>query len=128
MKADQDLINYRIQRSVESYEDALLLTTKSHWNSVVNRLYYAAYYSVSALLLTVDVYAKTYTGLKSKFHEHFIKTQRLSRNAGNIYDELFSYRQEGDYSDFITYTKEEIELLVLNADLLLKEIKTLLNQ
>ena len=79
-------------------------------------------------MITVDVYAKTHTGLKSKFHEHFIKTQRLSRRAGNIYDELFSYRQEGDYSHFITYTKEEIEVLVLDADLLLKEIKTLLNQ
>ena len=79
-------------------------------------------------MLTVDVYAKTHTGLKSKFHEHFIKTQRLSYRAGSIYDELFSYRQEGDYSDFITYTKEEIEVLVSDADLLLKEIKTLLNQ
>lgn len=95
MKADKDLINYRVQRSIECYEDALLVATKEHWNSVVNRLYYAAFYAVSALLLTVDVYAKTHTGLKSKFHEHFIKTQRLSYGAGNIFDEFFRIGKKG---------------------------------
>ena len=128
MRPKQELINHRVQRSQETFEDAILLASKEHWSSVVNRLYYAAFYAVSALLLQMDVYSKTHTGLKSKFHEHFIKTQKLSYGAGKIYDELFSYRQDGDYSDFITYTKEEIGILISDADLLLTEIKTLLTQ
>ena len=128
MRPKQELINHRVQRSQETFEDAILLASKEHWSSVVNRLYYAAFYAVSALLLQMDVYSKTHTGLKSKFHEHFIKTQKLSYGAGKIYDELFSYRQDGDYSDFITYTKEEIGILISDADLLLTEIKLLLTQ
>ena len=107
MRPKQELINHRVQRSQETFEDAILLASKEHWSSVVNRLYYAAFYAVSALLLQMDVYSKTHTGLKSKFHEHFIKTQKLSYGAGKIYDELFSYRQDGDYSDFITYIQKK---------------------
>ena len=45
----EDLINYRINRAKETFLDAQILAKEKRWNSSVNRLYYAAYYSITAL-------------------------------------------------------------------------------
>ena len=50
------------------------LPKKEKWNSAINRLYYAAYYAVTALLLDADLKPTTHNGAKSVFSEHFIKT------------------------------------------------------
>ena len=69
-----DLINYRIQRAYESFEEARLLAEKNFWNSVANRLYYACFYAVNALFTKHDIVAKSHSGAKTAFHKHFIKT------------------------------------------------------
>ncbi len=47
----RDLINYRLIRAKDTFEDAIILAEKEKWNSAINRLYYSAYYAVMALLL-----------------------------------------------------------------------------
>ena len=46
----KDLILYRIERAHETLEDAHILAISDRWNVCVNRLYYACFYAVSALL------------------------------------------------------------------------------
>jgi len=38
----RDLIEYRIKRAKDTFEDALILAEKNKWNSAINRLFYAA--------------------------------------------------------------------------------------
>jgi uncharacterized protein len=45
-----DLITYRIERARETLTDARLLADAGRWNSCINRLYYASFYIVNALL------------------------------------------------------------------------------
>ena len=45
-----EYIRYRVEKSEEAYSDALSLAKLKRWSSTVNRLYYAAYYVISALL------------------------------------------------------------------------------
>jgi uncharacterized protein (UPF0332 family) len=45
------LVKYRIERAEETYKEALLMRTEDHWNACANRLYYACFYAVSALLV-----------------------------------------------------------------------------
>jgi hypothetical protein len=40
----EDYIYYRIQKSNETREDAIILADKKRWNSRVNRLYYSSFY------------------------------------------------------------------------------------
>ena len=47
----QALINYRLQRADETLEEARLMQNVAHWNTCANRLYYARFYAVSALLI-----------------------------------------------------------------------------
>ena len=52
-RTKEELINYRISRAKDTLDDAQILADKGKWNSAINRLYYAAYYAVIALLLDV---------------------------------------------------------------------------
>ena len=104
----KDLINYRLERARETLEDAKLLAEKQRWNSAINRLYYAAYYAVIALLLKENVKSNTHNGAKTKFSEHFIKTGIYPTELGRIYSQLFTWRQKGDYADLFDFNEEKV--------------------
>jgi uncharacterized protein (UPF0332 family) len=108
IKKKTELIAYRFQRSKESYLDAELLAKNERWNSAINRLYYSAYYAVTALLLKHDLNPTTHNGAKLKLSENFIKTSKIPTNLGKMYSQLFSWRQKGDYDDLFDFTEEKV--------------------
>jgi uncharacterized protein (UPF0332 family) len=103
-----DLINYRIARAKDTYEDAQILAEREKWNSTINRLYYAAFYAVMALLLDSDLKPSTHNGAKSNLSEYFIKTGKIDKEYGKIYSQLFTWRQKGDYDDMFDFKREKV--------------------
>jgi len=103
-----DLIYYRIARAKDTYDDALILSEKEKWNSTINRLYYATYYAVMALLLDSDLKPTTHNGAKSNFSEYFIKTGKIDSKYGKMYSQLFTWRQKGDYDDLFDFDKDKV--------------------
>ena len=75
----QGYINYRIEKAKEVLQDAQILINEERWNSAVNRLYYATFHAVQALLLKNNLSAKTHNGTKSIFFQYFIKTGLLNK-------------------------------------------------
>ncbi len=104
-----DLSAYRISRSKETFEEALIMQREEHWNACMNRLYYAAFYAVSALLIRHDMSSGKHTGVKSLFNQHFVKTGKISKDDGRLYNFLFESRQEGDYMDFAVFDRNTVE-------------------
>lgn len=103
-----DLIKYRLYRAKDTLDDARILAEKLKWNSTINRLYYAAYYAVMALLLDADLNPATHNGAKSNFSEYFIKTSLIPIEYGKIYSQLFTWRQKGDYDDLFDFSEEKV--------------------
>ena len=120
------VVQFRLKKSEETFAEAKFLAEKAHWNGVVNRLYYAAFYAITAYLHQENVFTKTHNGVKSKFHELLLKTGILSERFGDIYTDLFSNRQDGDYEDFMVFTKEEIEPFIEETESLIADIKKLI--
>jgi len=108
----QDYIDYRILKSNEVFEDAMLLADNNRWNSCVNRLYYSSFYLVSALLYKFDIKSETHNGTKTQFNLHFIKTGKLDFRYGKLYSNLFVWRQESDYADFVDFDNETVVPLI----------------
>ena len=104
----EDLIKYRIAREKDTLEDAQILADREKWNSAINRLYYAAYYAVIALLLSADLKPTTHNGAKSNFSEHFVKTGKIDKEFGKIFSQLFTWRQKGDYDDLFDFPREKV--------------------
>ncbi|HHL52263.1 MAG TPA: HEPN domain-containing protein [Flammeovirgaceae bacterium] len=105
----KDLVNYRLSRAKDTFEDALILAENGKWNSTINRLYYAAYYAVMALLISKNLNPTTHNGVKSNFSEHFIKTNLIPKELGKMYSQLFTWRQKSDYDDLFDFTKEKVQ-------------------
>lgn len=118
-----DYINYRLQRAEESYSDALILAEKERWNSVVNRLYYASFYAVIALLLKNDIETQTHDGCRTQFGLKYIKTGKIEKRFGKIYSKLFDLRQKGDYGDLYDYDKDTASPLIGSTREFIDELK-----
>ena len=74
-----DLIQYRCERAREALEEAVVLADSGHWNACVNRLYYACFYAVSALLNKHNLSSSKHSGVRSFFNHHFVKTGTISK-------------------------------------------------
>ena len=108
----QDYIDYRVLKSDEIFEDVRLLANNQRWNSCVNRLYYSSFYLVSALLYKYDLKSETHNGAKTQFNLHFIKSGRIDIKYGKLYSNLFLWRQESDYTDFVDFDKDTVIPLI----------------
>ena len=104
-----------------------MLVDNQLWNTAVNRLYYACYYAVSALLIKHDIQAQTHAGTRRMFGLHFIRSGSISKESGKFYSNLFDKRQTGDYEDFLDHTREDVESLIQPAQKLIQEIEELLD-
>ncbi len=103
-----DLIKYRLSRAWDTLDDAKILAENDKWNSTINRLYYACYYAISALLLNEGLNTSTHNGTKSLFSEKFVKSGIIPKDLGKIYSQLFTWRQKGDYDDLFDFEKEKV--------------------
>jgi len=120
------LIRYRLERAHESIEEASVLWQTAHYNGFVNRLYYACFYAVSAILLQGGHTSSTHSGTRHLFAQHFVKTGKISENQADIYFTLFHYRQEGDYKDNYRIDKELAEPWLATATVFVKTIERLI--
>ncbi|MGA2297558.1 MAG: HEPN domain-containing protein [FCB group bacterium] len=95
-----DLIKYRIDKSKQTFEDAIYNYDGQKYSTCLNRLYYSAYYAVTALLLSKNLSAKTHKGVRQLFNQYFIKEELISEEESILFTQLFDLRQESDYEDF----------------------------
>ena len=123
-----DVIQYRIDRAKETLEEAKLMAAHQHWNATVNRLYYACFYIVHALLLSNDHNVHTHSGAKSAFHKNFVKSGQVSPVLSRFYDLLFNKRQSGDYGDLQSFDKEEIAPWLPKAEKFIAAIESLISK
>jgi uncharacterized protein (UPF0332 family) len=122
----KDLIQYRLEKANQTLEDAKLLASAKRWNPCVNRLYYACFYAVSALLAQNEFSSSKHTGIRSLFNLNFVKTGKISKEIAEIYNDLFDRRQEGDYADFVVFSEDQVLPRIAKADNLIKAIISLL--
>ncbi len=120
------LVTYRIQRSKETMLEARLMINEGYLNGAINRLYYACYYIVIALLIKNGVSVLTHAGTKQMLGLHFVVTGKLTPKISSIFATLFEKRHSSDYDDFAYYDNETLEKLYLQANEFIDAIENLL--
>jgi uncharacterized protein (UPF0332 family) len=124
----EDLIQYRLEKANQTLEDAKLLANAKRWNPCVNRLYYACFYAVSALLAKNEFNSGKHTGIRSLFNLNFVKTGLISKETAEIYNDLFDRRQEGDYADFVVFKEDQVGPRIAKTDNFIKAIVSILQK
>ena len=105
-----EMVNYRIGRAKETLDEVSIHIENALWSTAINRLYYACFYAVSALLLKENHKAQTHGGTRQMFGLHFVKPEKIPKELGKFYSDIFDMRHTGDYDDFVDFSKEDVLL------------------
>jgi uncharacterized protein len=106
------IVTYRLEKARTAVMHAEGNAQMGYWEVTANRLYYAAYYAVSALLIYNGHTAQTHSGVIQLFGLHFIKNGIVERKYGKLYNQLFTLRLTGDYNDSYSLEKEDVLPLI----------------
>ena len=79
------LIAYRIGRAYETLKEADVMKREGFYNAAINRLSYACYYAVIALLLKNDIQTQTHNGVKTMLGLHFFSLYSFQNTRYTLY-------------------------------------------
>ena len=122
------LVANKVRRSRETWLEAKGIIESKYWHAAANRMYYACYYMVSALLLKNGLSSHTHGGTIGLFGLHFIKTGLVPSNLGKFYSELYELRQTGDYDDWKVVTEADIMPLVPTIEVFLDTLEGVIRE
>ena len=122
------VVEFRIEKAIRAYEQAKGVLGLKYWETIANRLYYAAYNAVSALLIANGDTAQTHSGVIHLFGLHFVKTGIVSSDMGRLYHSLFTMRQTGDYDDTYGLTEQDVLPYVEPTGQLIEQVSMLAKQ
>ena len=117
------LINLQIEKSMSMLEQVQVGLDNSMWDMVANRLYYAIFHAVVALLISRGCQVGTHKGAMIQFQQHFVRTGLFSKEEGHLYSRMQQLREESDYNCFIQTSEQEITPFVEPTKLLIEKIK-----
>jgi uncharacterized protein (UPF0332 family) len=94
------LANLRVKQAAEELRVVeLLIDAQATDRSIVNRLYYACFYAVSAVLVSRGYRTTTHNGVRALFSRHFVQTGDFDASFGRFFSHLFDTRLKGDYDN-----------------------------
>jgi uncharacterized protein (UPF0332 family) len=118
------LAKYRIKQAEESLEEAkFLLDGNKSPRSVINRVYYAMFYCVLALVIYEPYSSSKHSGILSYFNKHFIKEGIFDKEFGKFLNRAYELRQREDYREYTTVTLEQVKPFIEKAESFIKAVK-----
>jgi len=127
-KGQDDLIRYKLSRAEETLAEARVMLQTSHPYGAANRIYYACFYAVTALLLTQNLSSSKHSGVIALFNRHFVKPGLISVDMGKFYSRMFDNRIESDYADWMEVEKQDIKEELARAEEFVSAITVLINK
>jgi len=127
MSDKSELIAYRLRQAEETVQTArFLLQNRQDIPSIANRIYYACFYGLLALLVEKEIGSSKHYGVISAFDRDFVKTGVFAREDSKTVHEAFDIRQEYDYQEFVSYDAASIEQLLVRVEGLIAKINNTL--
>ena len=122
----QSLIDYRLRQATDTIDLANFLAISEKYVIAVNRIYYGMYYALTALALKNGFETSKHGQLIGWFNREYIASKKLDPRFGKILRNAFQNRTKGDYDAFIDFSRNEVELMLVEMTDFINEIKKLL--
>ena len=120
------LVALELKKALETYEEIAVLASANKWNGAANRLYYAVFHAINALLIHDGHSVSTHKGSHAIFNLHYIKTGIFPIEYGRLYNQLQTMREESDYNCVFEVEPEVLKERLEPARNLICKIKELL--
>jgi uncharacterized protein (UPF0332 family) len=95
-----EYVAYKMQKAAQALKEAKLLMDHNMNETAASRLYYAAFYALTAYLTAIGLNPKSHTGAKSLLNKELIMTGKLESRYSEFYTLLMAKRHEADYENF----------------------------
>ena len=76
---------------------------------MINRIYYAMFYAILALLIFEPFGSSKHTAVLSYFNLNFVKKGLMPIELGRAVNKAFDLRQRADYRELPNITQEQVE-------------------
>ncbi|MDR2970339.1 MAG: HEPN domain-containing protein [Bacteroidales bacterium] len=126
-KERKEVVKFRLGKAKDAFAEVPFQCENQFYRTAANRLYYACFYAVTALLIKDGFEVHTHSGVKTLLGFHYIKENKLEESLGKIYNRLFDMRQKGDYFDLMDIYENDILPLLEPAENFIKTIENLIN-
>lgn len=121
------LVALELKKAHETFEEIEILTSANRWSGAANRLYYAVFHAVNALLINDGLYVNTHHGSHALFHLHYIKTGKMPIEYARLYSQLQTMREESDYNCVYEVEPEELKQRIKPAQQFIEDIERAVN-
>ena len=119
------LVSLELKKARETYEEIGVLIGANRLNGVANRMYYAVFHAVCALLINDGHQVNTHKGSHALFNQKYIRTGVLPKEYGQLYNQLQTMREESDYNCAYDVEIEELQQRLEPAKKLIEAVEKL---
>lgn len=116
-------IREEMKKSGHSLRAAQKLVKEKLTDDAISRAYYAIFHSARAALKTKNIETKSHKGVISQFALHLVKPGLIEAEYGDILRQEKEDREAGDYQPFFTFSAEEAQKRVKDAEKFVLRIK-----
>ena len=81
------------------------------------------YYSVQALFALQGKSFSKHGQIKGFFNREYVKSGKLSKDMGRLFNKAFEYRQKFDYVDFVTPDESMVAEYITKAQVFCDQIR-----
>ena len=106
------MVELEIERAEKIMQQFPILVEQQYWDTLVNRMYYAAFHAVCALMIHNAIRVHTHRGALIAFNKEFVRTGEFSVDEGHLFSQLEGLRERGDYNCFLDATEDDVIPLI----------------
>ena len=124
-----DISKYRSETARERLNAARVLLREGFYNDAASKAYFAIHAISRAILILHDVRASTHEGVKTMLSKELIKEAKiLPHDFAKKFSQLKALREDVDYEDFITYTREDAEEAIEIAETFIRKVSDVIEK
>ena len=117
----------RLEIAHERLATARAMLDLGDYKAAANRLYYAVFSAMRAVLALDGFDSKKHSGIIARFRQCYIKSGIFSTEMSKSIDDLEVIREDSDYDDFYIANKKECMEQVKNAEYILNKVRAYIN-
>lgn len=117
------LVKLEIEKAERTFAEHEGLVEKGYWSTLANRLYYALFHAVSALLIYDHHEVGSHKGAAIRFHQYYVQTGLFSVDDGAFYSQMQTMREKADYNCYYDVEEDVIKEKIEPTGALIGKIK-----
>ena len=119
----QVIVTLELEKADKIWSQLSVQVQAQLWDMAANRLYYALFHAVSAMLIHDHHEVGTHRGAVNKFSLYYVKQGIFTKADGRLYSRLQGLREDGDYNCSFDVEQDEVEEKIEPTRMLIEKIK-----